>query len=413
MADLTSIEKLNLSLKMVFGIQGLSNTSDATGLQWYEEKNSWRPFLVNQDLWANAVPPAADSTAADDNVTANPGTIEKRDIKLSLVNGTNYRAWAAYITLDTPSSGIYDNWLLPQIFGQGYAMRLFQDNGSGTGVGTEISTTQGAWIPSYKLGFVVLGAANTASIMGWSTPLWARVYRYIGPKGISGSTANVSLQDAYENNSTIIIDSNGPVILNSTTSSNAPFEIVSITTAPTTNLSAGQMTVVNGMLYVFDSTRGKWLSADKRNVSYEIRYGNGVYLSTNNQSDHATGWTALSGGTILGVSAAGGHGNQTKKFSIRKNGVDTDLFYFNLAAGKYVNSSLSLDFSAGDVIQIYCYADTQGNGGLVYSPRVALNIAPSSITESSYLPPTTVELTEYYSEAISDSAYYGDDSYYA
>jgi hypothetical protein len=371
MADLTSQEKTNLALKMVFGIQGLSNTEDSTGLKWYEEKNSWRPFLVNQDLWANTVPSAADSTAADDNVTAHPGTLEKRDIKLSLVNGTNYRAWSAYITLDTPSSGMYDNWLLPQIFGQGYAMRLFQDNGSGTGVGTEIPTTQGAWIPSYKLGFIVLGAANTASAMSWTTPLWARVYRYIGPKGISGSTANVSLQDAYDNDTTITIDSSGPVILDSSTTTNAPFEIVSTTAAPTTNLATGQMAVVNGEFYMYDSIRGKWLSVDKRDVSFQVRYGDGIYLATGVQTDHATGWTALNNGTIIGITAVGGYGNQTKSFSVRKNGVDTDLLSFSLTTGKYSSASTNLDFSAGDVIQVYCTA----TGGPIFSPRVSLNVA--------------------------------------
>jgi hypothetical protein len=376
MADLSSDEKINLALKMVFGIQGLSNTNDSTGLTWYEEQNSWRPFLINQDLWADAVPAAATSTVADANVTANPTFLEKRDIRLSLVNGTNYRAWAAYITPNTPSSGTYDNWLLPQLFGQGYAMRLFQDNGSQTGVGTEIPTTQGAWIPSYKLGFVVLGAAYTASTMGWVTPLWARVYRYIGPKGISGATANVSMQDAYNNSATIdITNSGGPIVLDATSSTNAPLEIVNTTTAPTTNLATGDLAVVNGEFYMYDSTRGKWLSVDKRDVSFQVRYGNGIYLATGVQTDHATGWTALNNGTIIGVTAVGGYGNQTKGFSIRKNGVDTDLLAFNLTAGKYSDSTANLDFSAGDVIQVYCHADTQSAGGPIFSPRVSLNMA--------------------------------------
>ena len=213
MAELTQIEKIELAFKRVFGIQGLSNTEDTKGLKWYEELYGWKPFILNDEIWMETVPQAADPSTADTNVIANPTIIEKVDIKLSLVVGTNGRGWVAYQTYNTPGTILAD-WLIPQLFGFGYAMRLFQDDGSGTAVGTEITTTEGAWIPSYKLGFIGLGEDSSASEMGWTAPLWARVYRYIGPNGISGETSQVSLNDAYDEGNVITADE-GPVVINS------------------------------------------------------------------------------------------------------------------------------------------------------------------------------------------------------
>ena len=214
MAELTSNEKLELAFKMVFGVQGTSNTTDASGLAWYEEKYGWRPFLLNQDLYVEEVPYTTTTLEADAAVTANPSMIEKVTIKLTKVVGTNDRAWVAYETPGDDSSDILGDWLIPQIFGKGYAMKLFQDNGSGTAPGTEITTTQGAWVPSYKMGFIVLGTGHTATNEGWTQPLWATVYRYIGVRGLTGGTIPGLDMDTVYNGGSIISVDDGPVVLN-------------------------------------------------------------------------------------------------------------------------------------------------------------------------------------------------------
>ena len=369
MADLTSAEKINIALKMSVGIQGLDNQDGANGKAWYEERYAWTPFLLNKEVYMGDVPFAADSTAADAAVTANPTLIEKLTIKLSLVPGVNGKAWAAYATYNDSNSMLKGDWLLPMIFGQGYAMRLFQDGGTGTAPGNEITTTQGAWISAYKLGVVILGAGFTAADLGWTTPLWAKIYRYIGPKGISGSTAGVTLDDAYNAGHTISVDS-GAVTLTAS-NGNAPIQLTNLVSAPTSNLAQGQLAVVNGILVAYDSTRNKWLSVDRTHVSYNARFGDANYLSSGIHSDTNSGYTALENGTLVGVTAAGGVGNQTKTFYIRKNGGTTALYTLQLVGGKFSASNLNIDYNQGDVLQVYC---SPGDGA-INSPNVTLTIA--------------------------------------
>ena len=263
---------------------------------------------------------------------------------------------------------MYSDWLIPQIFGKGYAMKLFQDNGSGTGPGTEITTTQGAWIPSYKLGFIILGAGHTAANEGWTAPLWARVYRYIGNTGISGSTAGVSLDDAYNEGGTITVD--GGAVTLTAASGYAPLEITPIGSAPTVGLADGQIVNVGGLVYSYDATRSKWLTIDQPVIDYSVRSGDANYLASGWFSATEAGFTALRDGTIIGI-GANGTSNLTKGFSIRKAGSSTDISTFALSGGSYTDATTDIDFSAGDILQVYCSA----TGAPVINPRVDLHIA--------------------------------------
>ncbi len=368
MADFTTVEKINLLLKMVYGIQGLSNTDDSNGLKWFNEKYSWNPTVKNSDIYASAIPNAATAAIADTNVAANPTIIEKRTITLTPVTGTNGRAWLAFKIVGDSNSGIYDDWLTPQIFGTGYAMRLFKDNGSG-GLGTEITTTEGAWIPAYKLGAIVLASGYTASDLSWTTPLHAQVYRYIGPKGISGSTAHVSLDDAYNEGSAIAVDTE-PVTFNAS-GTVAPLQVTPIAYTPSTALADGQVCNRNGVLYMYDTTRAKWISVEKPCISFSSSKGDANYLVSGSFSDINSGYVALRKGTIIGIAAVGGSGNTTKEFSIRKNGAESDLILFNLTNSKFYSDTYNIDFNAGDVLQVYCSA----TGTAINAPVVQVYIA--------------------------------------
>lgn len=368
MADFSTAEKINLLLKMVYGIQGTSNTDDANGMKWFNEQYSWQPFVRNQDIIAATIPTALTSTAADAAVAANPTIIEKRDITLSPVAGSNGRAWIAYKTYGDSTSGIYDDWLIPQVFGAGYAMRLFKDNGSG-GIGTEITTTEGAWVPAYKLGAIILASGYTASDLGWATNLHAQVYRYIGTKGMTGANAHVTLDDAYSEGATITADS-GPVVI-SASGTKAPLQITPITYTPSSGLANGQLCNVAGILYIYDSSRSKWVSVNKMTPIFTAQKGDANYLTSGYHSDVNSGYVALKNGTISGITACGGSGNLTKSFSIRKNGSTIDLFSFTLSSGKYYNDAIDIAFSAGDILQVYCSA----GDAAINAPMVQLVIA--------------------------------------
>ena len=370
MAELSTTEKINITMKMIFGIQGLSNRDPVAGLRWFEEQYAWKPFILNDEIYADAIPTAADAAAADVVVAANPTLLERRDIKMSLVGGTNSLGLAAYQTYNDPNSGLYDDWLLPQLFGQGYSVGLYEDTGGGAiDLSKKITTTMGSWVPVYKLGLIVMGAGYSPVDEGYTLPLWARAYRYIGDMGISGSSAHVSLDDAYNEGDTITVD-DGPVVLNAS-ATYAPLQLTPIAYTPAGSLAAGQLCINSGVLYAYDSGRSKWLSVDQPVASYQIRNGDGNYLATGSHADSKAGFLALRDCTVVGIAANGGAGLQTKSFAIRKDGLVADIATFSLVAGEYKTTATDLDFSAGEVIQVYCSA----TGTPIKNPRVNLMIA--------------------------------------
>jgi len=374
MAEFTQEEKLNLVTKLVFGIQGTSNTSDAEGLQWYEELFPYLQFIRNEELIVEDVPYAADAATAETNKDNNT-FITKVDLKLSPVSRTNGRAWGAFTTYLDETSEILGDWLQPQVFGKGYAMRLYQDNGSGTGpdVLKEITTTEGAWIPAYKLGFIILADDETADDKGWTQPLWARVYRYTGAFGITGETAGVTLDNAYNTATSeekIINVDDGSVEYNSN-GDYAHVTFNSIANPPTLDIQDGALTNINGQLFVYDGGTSKWLSVDRARAVFGTRNGDGRYLQYGEHSDSESGYYCGKDMTLVSVTAKGGSGLQTKGFAIRKNGVLTDIKSFSLVAGEYVDNATNLDFVAGDIVQVYCSA----TGAKINNPIVALTFA--------------------------------------
>lgn len=68
----------------------------------------------------------------------------------------------------------------------------------------------------------------------------------------------------------IVVDS-GPVTLNATSGTDAPLELSNLVSAPTTNLAAGQLAVVNGIIYIYDNTRAKWLSIQRQTFAFGRR----------------------------------------------------------------------------------------------------------------------------------------------
>lgn len=375
MAEFTQVEKINLALKSIFGIQGMWNPDPPNGFHWSQEEYAYKQWILNNEIIMDAVPPAVDYAEAQTNASANPGMIEEVELKLSVVPGTNGRAWAAFNTYNNKDSGVAGDWIQPQLFGRGYALRLYEDNGThndsipNSGApGDEIATTIGAWIPNYKMGFIILGDAYTANAMGWTAPLWVRVFRYIGSKGVTGSTAGVSLDDAYNNGGTITVDS-GSVTLNAS-GGYAPIQITPSTSAPTQNLNEGQLSIVGGIQYQYDSSRNKWLSVNKEFPSYTARFACGNFLSADKHSGLNAGFTVLRDATITGITSAVGWGTQNKTFHIMKNGVHSSIQSFTMASGKIIDDTLNVDVDAGDTVQIYFDPGPQA-----YSPRVNLEIA--------------------------------------
>lgn len=376
MAELTDKEKLNITLKQVFGIQGLNNADpiNSGGLRWFEEEYSWQPFVTNEEIFMEDVP-VANTPAEAQSLASSDHRIEMIERKLTLVPGAADRAWACFSTYNDEDSPILGDWLLPQMFGRGYAVQLFQASTSDPNVmGDEISTTEGAWIPSYKNGLIILGKDHTASMMNWRTPLFVRAYRYVGFKGVSGASANVGLDDAYNNQTNIDVD-NGPVTFNPSNSF-APIQINPVFSSPTQSLDAGQIVNIEGILYMYDTSRSVWKSVYETIVPFGARNASGVYLSMGGfHSDINDGYVALRAGTITGVSASVGSryddpSTLDKTFHIKKNQSLVSDYNFTTSNTKFSSTSLDIRFEEGDLVQVYVQPGT-----MAYSARVNLHIS--------------------------------------
>ena len=376
MAELTDKEKLNITLKQVFGIQGMNNADPISsgGLRWFEEEYSWQPFVLNEEMFMEEVP-VANTPAEAQSIASTDHRVEMIERKLTLVPGAADRAWACFSTYNDEDSPILGDWLLPQVFGRGYAAQLFQASTSDPNViGDEISTTEGAWIPSYKNGFIILGKDYTAASMNWRTPLFIRAYRYVGFKGVSGASANVGLDDAYNNQKSISVD-DGPVIFNPS-NSYAPMQISPLITPPTQSLDGGQIVNINGILYMYDASRTVWRSVYETIVPFGARNASGVYLSMGGfHSDINDGYVAVRPGIITGISASVGSRYQDpsildKTFHIKKNQSLVSDYNFTTSNAKFSSTTTDVRFEEGDLVQVYVQPGT-----MAYSSRVNLHIS--------------------------------------
>ena len=160
---------------------------------------------------------------------------------------------------------------------------------------------------------------------------------------LSGS----SLDEAYLNGSTINITDN-TVKLDSTLSTNSPIELTNRVNAPSTNLSAGQISIVDNCLYVFDGTRMKWLTPSKTLLFGRSGNVDGTFLRSAGGS--TSGYRMQKNGTIIGATL-NSLLSISKNVVIRINGIN--VFTLSIENGAYNNSSLDIDFNVNDVVQVY------------------------------------------------------------
>lgn len=181
---------------------------------------------------------------------------------------------------------------------------------------------------------------------------------------VSGS----SLDEAYDYGGValgreITVDSD-PVKLNATSNTYAPLELTDLSTIPISGLGAGQISVVNGMLSIYDNDRGKWLSVQRLFLTFGRRgktknqylsFGGGMLPSNNSGFRLAKNATIVSmAGQLDSTSVSG------CTFELEKN--DTVSVIESLAVGVGVNgasdatNAINTDLSANDFIQCYLTA---------------------------------------------------------
>ena len=182
----------------------------------------------------------------------------------------------------------------------------------------------------------------------------------------------VNLDSAYDANREITAD-NGPVKINPT-STNAPLELTPKADRSTTGLAAGQIEVgTNGIAYIYDATRAKWLSLQR----FQLVFGRSgptknQYLpfGTGNLPSNNSGYRMLRNATIIGMSTQL-DSSGTCNIHCQKNDETTNIA--SLAIASEVGNQrtdLNIDLAAGDFLQSYLEATNT-----VKDPVVIIEIA--------------------------------------
>jgi len=142
------------------------------------------------------------------------------------------------------------------------------------------------------------------------------------------------------------------------------------TVAPTTGLVSGALSIVDGILYLYDATRGKFLS-QMRAYPTAGRSGSttNTYLSINAIATSATGYLVIRPATIISISLIT-DGAFTWTFEIRKNNVLTPILSLASGGASQTASLVSnVDVSTGDELQFFV------NGTAVRSPSGLVELA--------------------------------------
>ncbi|WCC43140.1 hypothetical protein PJJ26_04780 [Tenacibaculum finnmarkense] len=188
-------------------------------------------------------------------------------------------------------------------------------------------------------------------------------------------TADKNDTEIYKNDNVGIGDFSGTTIDAKlhVKSTDVPFKIEPNTTTPT-GISGGQMFVdsTNGILYIYDGTRAKWLSVDRTMVGWGVNNantGNEYLRQFNGAQSNRNGWRMIRNATITAISAQTDI-NQTWILEIRKNDGTTAIASLTITnqQGNH-NNTLNIDVNEGDFIQAYC------NGTNVSHPETLIEIA--------------------------------------
>jgi hypothetical protein len=130
------------------------------------------------------------------------------------------------------------------------------------------------------------------------------------------------------------------------------------------DVSLYELQVDQGLLWVYDTVRGKWLSTQRSTfgAGEKGRIRNKYLMVFDGQVSNLTGWRVVRDATITAI-AAQTRNNETWTLRVRKNGDPTDIASLTMSAVDGNHSSVAnVDVSEGDQIQFY--AETTGFLGI-------------------------------------------------
>jgi len=165
----------------------------------------------------------------------------------------------------------------------------------------------------------------------------------------------------------------GAVKIDTASATNAPIELTQKSSLPTTGLAAGQLAVKDGILFIYDGTRSKWLSVERLYLVFGRR-GNtsNQYLSysAGRLPSNNSGLRIPRDACVVAMSAqldASG----TANMRLRRNDSASNISTLAISAALGAHdTSLDINLSAGDFLQMY-----SDNASSVQDPMVIVEIA--------------------------------------
>lgn len=136
--------------------------------------------------------------------------------------------------------------------------------------------------------------------------------------------------------------------------------------------ASGRVSIIDGILYTYDSTRAKWLSVERKMLwASKAGSAKNVYLRVGEVSTLQTGMRMPRDGTITAL-VVQTRDPETWTLEIRRNGVTTPIASLAISAATGAHdTAVNVDFTAGDIIQVY--ANTAGT--TIRAPVAGLEIA--------------------------------------
>ena len=232
--------------KLTFKVQAGGVIDADSGSRWYEARLAFSPKVLPSRILTNynLIPTANVLSDAVTNAAADPTNIEDLSaatsaVRLSRVTSGADNTWIAYNTLDTPSSGVKQNWIAPPSVPQasgagsgGYGIILWSGDPNGAaGTFNQIFTSAEqdnnpgyvGWVWNYDMGVLFLAndlvsaiSSNAGGNYSGGFELYVTGFRYVGTtgggsgsagatgaQGASGSQGAIGLQGATGEGGTI------------------------------------------------------------------------------------------------------------------------------------------------------------------------------------------------------------------
>jgi hypothetical protein len=153
----------------------------------------------------------------------------------------------------------------------------------------------------------------------------------------------------------------GAVVIDSGVATTAPFQLIPKGSLPTTGLLDGQLAIKDGLLYIYDSTRTKWLSVHRELLVFGRRRSvRNQYLNfaVGNLASNNSGYRIPRNATIVAMTGQL-DANGTCDMRVRRNDIATNIATLNItSANGAVDVSTNIDVNASDFLQSYLSASS-------------------------------------------------------